>query len=155
LNCSESGGLVTCTGPENIVGEVIACNECDDSITSLTVPAGAPHCPPGMYFDGKICIGDGEPGRCPKGYTYRIDTQCCEAGPGIPYPGCGPDEYYNGQICVPGQKPKEGSCTSILVGVGNCGGDNPDGGDTPPTGICPPGQTYFCPQTAPGPCFCR
>lgn len=137
LDCSVSAGVVTCTGPENTVGEVAACNQCDNAIVGLAAPANGSQCPPGMYFDGQTCVGDGQPGQCPQGFNYRVEAQCCEAGPGIPYPGCGPGEHLDGQTCVPGgQQPPSGSCTTIMVAVGNCGGGGREGGEDGGDDVC-------------------
>lgn len=129
-NCSEgTPGIWFCNGPQGTSVSLTACLACEDE--AGTKPGGV-NCPPGTYDDGTGgCVGRGDSGLCPNGYTYNASSQCCTAEPDIPYPGCNPiGEYLTAlNICQPGSPPLGDSCGVVSVPLGSC--RPPDGGGQP------------------------
>ncbi len=132
-DCVESSpGLWYCTGPQGTSVTLTACLACETD--DGTVPNGA-SCPPGTYDDGTgQCIGRGDTGLCPTGYTFDALSQCCTAEPNIPYPGCDPtSEFLTAfNTCQQGSPPLGDSCGVVSVPLGSCRqpGDNGGGGKT-------------------------
>jgi formylglycine-generating enzyme required for sulfatase activity len=132
-DCSEdSPGVWFCTGPQGTSASLTACLACQSDQSSSNVGA---QCPPGTYDNGAgQCIGRGDTGLCPKGYSYDAATRCCSAQPDIPYPGCDPASEYLTALntCQPGTAPLTGSCGVASVPLGACkqpGGGGSPGGD--------------------------
>ena len=132
-DCSEGlPGTWFCTGPQGSSVSLTACLACEtDEGAGLT----GVNCPPGTYDDGQgNCIGRGDSGLCPNGYTFKSLNQCCTAEPDIPYPGCDPALEYLTRLntCEPGPPPLGDSCGVVSVPLGTCrqpGGNEPGDGD--------------------------
>jgi sulfatase modifying factor 1 len=132
-DCSEdSPGIWFCSGPQGTNVSLTACLAC--GTVENTNPSGV-NCPPGTYDDGQgQCVGRGDSGLCPSGYSYDASTQCCTADPNIPYPGCDPTSEYLTALhtCQPGSPPLGDSCGVVSVPLGSCrppGGGGNHGGD--------------------------
>jgi formylglycine-generating enzyme required for sulfatase activity len=151
-DCSEgTPGTWFCTGPQGTGVSITACLACEAEEGS--VPSGA-DCPPGTYDDGQgNCVGRGDMGECPNGYTFDPSNECCSAEPDIPYPGCDPiGEYLTAlHTCQPGPAPLGDSCGVVSVPMGSCRQPDDDGDRCTPTGIycyfdsdCPRGSGNIC-----------
>ena len=121
-------GTWFCTGPQGGGASLTACLTCESD--GETGPSGV-DCPPGTYDDGQgQCIGRGDSGLCPNGYTFDTSNGCCSAEPDIPYPGCDPSEYLTLlNTCQPGSPPLGDSCGFVSVPLASC--RQPGGGGEP------------------------
>ena len=130
--CTEGvPGTWYCTGPQGSSVSLTACLACESDAEAG--PTGV-NCPPGTYDDGQgQCVGRGDTGLCPNGYTFNISNECCTAEPNIPYPGCDPVSEFltHLNICQPGSPPLGDSCGVVSVPLGTCrqpsDGGEPDG----------------------------
>ena len=142
-DCSEdSPGIWFCTGPQGTSVSLTACLAC---ATDANTNPGGVNCPPGTYDNGQgQCVGRGDSELCPNGYSFDASTQCCAAGPNIPYPGCNPTSEYLTALhtCQPGSPPLGDSCGVVSVPLGSC--RPPDGGGDHGGDPCKGLDMYAC-----------